>query len=164
MGGTSNPQCEKFSKFAERFTDAFVTDDTAIVEDVRKSLLQVRQQYDAVHHEAEQKDAKLTRLRWDIRMFDMMHAQKGDETQRLDRICQGLREQHQEYEREIQETKTSRKVYVHMLARIQKEQAVLRQKMLRMEDHVGRKVREELQQLAERERVNGARVQGARQF
>jgi hypothetical protein len=50
-----------------------------------------------------------------------------------------------------------------MLARIQKEQAVLRQKMLRMEEHVGRKVREDLQQSAERERANGARLQSARE-
>jgi chromosome segregation ATPase len=162
LGGTSNRQCEKFSKLAERITDQFVTDDTAIVEDVRRSLLQVRQQYDSVRHEAEQKDAKLTRLKWDIRMFDNMHSQKGDEGHRLDKICQGLRDQYMEYEKEIHETKTSRKVYVHMLARIQKEQAVLRQKMLLMEEHVTRKVREEFQQSAERERANESRIKAAR--
>jgi len=160
MGGMShNSGCQNFLKLAQRQADAIVGNDDSVVEDVRKTLLQVRHQYDSVHHEAEQKESQLRRLREDIRTWDMMHGQKSDEEIHLAAFCESLEQQHDETVRQIRETKTSRKVYEHMLARIQKEQAILRQKMLYMEDHMTRKKREVQQKRGEHERARTDRVQ-----
>mmetsp|Transcript_51226 Transcript_51226/g.91208 ORF Transcript_51226/g.91208 Transcript_51226/m.91208 type:complete len:507 (-) Transcript_51226:84-1604(-) len=159
MRGPQNPTSQNFLKVVERTTDAFVGGDDTAVEDVRRILLQVRQQYDSVHHEAEKKEARLKAIREAIRAADASHSNRGDETHKLEDSRNQLEEKHDETLRRIQETKTSRKVYEHMLARIQKEQAILKQKMLMMEDHMGRKRREVQQKIQESERTHSQKVQ-----
>lgn len=162
-GGARTAGTQNFLRLAERATDVFAGDDSAVLEDVKRTLLQVREQYDVVHHEAEQKEARLQRLKWDIHTFDSLGSQKQDEVGRLERSSVALEEQLEETKMNIFETKTSRKVYEHMLARIQKEQAVLRQKILRMEEHVGRKGREHRRQQGETCRTHSQRVQASRE-
>jgi len=121
-----------FLKMVERTTDNFVGGDDTAVEEVRRILLQVRSQYDSVHYEAEQKDAQLRSLREQIRAADNSFSGRGEESHRLEDAHQQLQEKSEETYRRISETKTSKKVYEHMLARIQKEQAILKQKMLNL--------------------------------
>jgi len=71
----------------------------------------------------------------------------------------GLQEKFDETNKRITETKTSKKVYEHMLARIQKEQAILKQKMLKMEEHMSRKSRELGQRATESGRIYKEKVQ-----
>jgi len=157
-GGAQGLQSQNFLRLVERSTDAFVGNDDKTVEDVRRTLLQVRQQYDSVHHEAEQKDAQLRRAREEIRTFDGLHGQKADERDRLEGSCAALEMQYNDTLVQIAETKTSRKVYEHMLARIQKEQAILKEKMLKMEEHLGRKTRERHRKVSECDRTRGENV------
>lgn len=155
----SNQQSLNFLKQVERTVDNFVGGDDTAVEDVRRILLQVRSQYDSVHHQAEQKEAQLKTIREQIRAADNSHCNRSDETHRLEDNWNQLEEKFAETSRRITETKTSKKVYEHMLARIQKEQAILKQKMLKMEDHITRKRRELCQRSSEAERFHRDRVQ-----
>jgi len=148
-----------FLKSVERVTDNFIGGDDSSVEDVRKILLQVRSQYDLVHHEAEQKEALLHGLREKIRAADSSHDNHADENHRLEDSFVQLKDQFALTTTRIKETETSKKVYEHMLARIQKEQAILKQKMLKMEEHVTRKVSELGQRISEGERIKKERVQ-----
>jgi hypothetical protein len=148
-----------FLKLVERTTDNFVGGDDTAVEDVRRILLQVRSQYDQVHHEAEKKEAALKTIREQIRAADSSHCNRADETHRLDDSWNQLQEKHEETWKRINETKTSKKVYEHMLARIQKEQAILKQKMLKMEEHMARKSRELGQRQTESGRIHKEKVQ-----
>lgn len=139
MGASS----ANFLKLVERSTDAFVQrgDDSAL-EDVKRILLDVRQKYDQVHSEAEKKEIRLREVKEANRLADVCHGQRIEETLQLRESGEGLDRQLQEALSKIKETETSRKVYSHMLARMQKEQAILKQKMLRMEEHMARKKRE----------------------
>lgn len=159
--GTSAPQnlhSLNFLKLVERTTDNFVGGDDTAVEDVRRILLQVRSQYDTVHHEAEQKELQLKKIREQIRAADASHSNRADETHRLEDSWNQLTDKFEETNKRITETKTSKKVYEHMLARIQKEQAILKQKMLKMEEHITRKKRELHQRLSEAERIHNEKV------
>lgn len=160
--GTAAPQNShslNFLKVVERTVDNFVGGDDTAVEDVRRILLQVKSQYDSVHHEAEQKEAQLRKIREQIRAADASHSGRADETHRLEDSWNQLSDKFEETNKRITETKTSKKVYEHMLARIQKEQAILKQKMLKMEEHITRKHRELNQRMTESERINREKVQ-----
>lgn len=161
-GGPQNAISQNFVKLVERTTDALVGSDYTRVEDARRILKQVREQYDSVHYEAEQKEAALRKVRELIRSADLLHGQQAEETHRLDDNCVGLRQQYTDTMKRITETQTARKVYEHMLSRIQKEQAILKQKMLKMEDHLERKRREVQQKKCEHERIQAQRVAGLR--
>lgn len=145
---------QNFLKFVERSKEAFMVQDTSDVLEVQQTLLQVRQQYDCIHHEAEQKEAKLKMLKEEIRAVDLLHGQRAaDHTHHLDTAFASLERQHEDTLAQIKETLTSRKVYEHMLARIQREHAILKQKMLLMEEHLGRKRREVQRKRTESERT-----------
>jgi len=148
-----------FLKLVERTTDNFVGGDDTAVEEVRRILLQVRSQYDTVHHEAEQKELGLKKIREQIRAADASYCNRGAETHRLEDSWHGLQEKFDETTWRITETKTSKKVYEHMLARIQKEQAILKQKMLMMEEHMSRKSTELAQRTTEAGRLDKEKVQ-----
>lgn len=160
--GSNLPQSVQslnFMKMVERTTDNFVGGDDTAVEEVRRILLQVRSQYDVVHHEAEQKEAQVKQIREKIRAADNSHSGNADEAHKLEDTHNQLKEKLEETLRRSDETKTSRKVYEHMLARIQKEQAILKQKMLKMDEHMTRKRRELNQRIAQAERTHGDKVQ-----
>jgi hypothetical protein len=154
-----NNQSRNFLKFVERTTDNFIAGDDHAVEDVRRILLQVRSQYDSVHHEAEQKEVRLKSLREQIRAADNSYCGRTDESHRLEDSLSQLQEKFAKTSERITETKTSKKVYEHMLARIQKEQAILKQKMLKMDEHITRKRREFSQRQNEDQRIHRERVQ-----
>lgn len=149
---------QNFTKYVERTMEALVSPDDPGVEDVRRTLLQVRQQYDTVHYEAERKEAKLRSVREAIGTADRLHAQKAEETTHLDEKWKAFSKEYKDTMNLIKDTQTSRKVYEHMLARIQKEQAILKQKMLRMEDHLARKRRDVQRRVADSDRYNAERV------
>lgn len=150
-----------FTKFVDSIADAFQTNDDGPVEDVRKTLMQVRQRYDQAHALADQQEEKIRHLREDIRTSDLTHGQKGLPAS-LAECWQTLETQYRDTTKLIKETQTSRKVYGHMLARIQKEQAIVKQKMLNMEAHLGRKRFEVHRKKNVAERSKNDRVQGER--
>merc|ERR1711977_331473 len=76
---TSGPRNSDFLTLVEQHTDAFVRNDDSAVEDVRKILADVRQQYDRVNSEAEKKAAELTQLREAIRAAETGAGANQDE-------------------------------------------------------------------------------------
>lgn len=161
-GGPPGPRSGNFLKLVERTTDAFVSSDDTNVEDVRRTLLQVRQQYDTVHHEAEIKEAKWLQIRDANRTADTLHEQKSKEGDHLEESMVALDQQLADTMKRITATEESRMVYNHMLRRIQKEQAILREKMIKMETHVKRKRGDAQRTLSQYERVRADRVSGIR--
>jgi len=139
-----------------------VSSEDVSVEDVRRALLQVRKQFDAVHAEADQKEARLKAVRESIQAADRLHHQKSDEVGHHDDKVRIFKQQLKDTQAQIMETQTSKKVYEHMLARIQREQSILKQKMLALDHHLGRKRRDLHRQVAVRDRVNADRMQSVR--
>lgn len=67
----------EFIRLVERTTNALVTKDDGALEEVKTALIQVHQQFDQVHEESEMKQARLNRLREEIRAADQQHFSKG---------------------------------------------------------------------------------------
>eukprot|EP00928_Gymnodinium_smaydae_P090274 TRINITY_DN74101_c0_g1_i1.p1 TRINITY_DN74101_c0_g1~~TRINITY_DN74101_c0_g1_i1.p1 ORF type:complete len:530 (-),score=154.31 TRINITY_DN74101_c0_g1_i1:93-1682(-) len=150
-----------FLRLVERTEEAFATHDDSAVEEVRRILAEVRAQYDHVHMEAEKREAELVRLREAIRIADQAQNAGSDETGKKDDVRTMLETGHEETMKSIQEAKTAKKVYNHMLGRITKEAALLKEKLLVMESHLERKNLESTRKIALQERVvrKGAAVQ-----
>ncbi|CAE7215086.1 DEK1 [Symbiodinium natans] len=148
-----------FIRLVERTTNALVTKDDGALEEVKKALIQVHQQYDQVHEESEAKQLRLNRLREDIRTADQQHMNKGDWTKKVDETWNVLSEQYIDVMKRNKEALTSRKVYEHMLKRTQREQAILKQKLFQMEEHLDRKKRELQQKRTDSEQARCAKVQ-----
>lgn len=157
--GPISDSCKAFVGQAEDTVHSFAALSTDWVHDVFNTLTQVRREYDAVHNEAEQKEAQLRRLREDIQVADRIATQNQDELQQCQHQCQELETQYKATLAQIEDSQTSRKVYLHMSARLEREQAILKEKMLKMEQHLGRKAVESEQQKAIGERVKAERVQ-----
>lgn len=134
--GTRN---NDFLRLVERTEDAFTHGDDSAVADVRKILEDVRKQYDHVHSEAEKRAAELERLREAIRVADQAHGLGAEDLSRRDDTRANIDKQTKETLSLIKEAQTSKKVYNHMLNRITKEQILLKEKLLVMEAHLGRK-------------------------
>lgn len=161
LGAPTNAHSLNYLKVVERTTDNFVSSDDTAIKDVRRILLQVRSQYDAVHFEAEQKEAKLKHIREQTRAADATHGNRADESHRLEDQWHQLEDKLMETQQRTHETMTNKKVYEHMLARIQKEQAILKEKMLKMEGHMDRKRRELQQSMTKARRAHTDEVQAA---
>mmetsp|Transcript_60799 Transcript_60799/g.113684 ORF Transcript_60799/g.113684 Transcript_60799/m.113684 type:complete len:502 (-) Transcript_60799:55-1560(-) len=161
MPPTFNPGrgSHDFVRLVERTTNALVTKDDGALEEVKKALIQVHQQYDQVHEESETKQARLNRLREEIRTADQQHFNKGDWTKKMDETWNVLEQQFFEVKKRNKEALTSRKVYEHMLKRTQREQAILKQKLFQMEEHLDRKKRELQQKRTVSEQARCAKVQ-----
>merc|ERR1719401_1095425 len=82
--GPQNLHSLNFLKVVERTTDNFVGGEDTALADVHRILLQVRSQYDAVHYEAEQKEAQLKKIKEQTRAADYAHGNRSEETQRLE--------------------------------------------------------------------------------
>jgi len=119
----------------ERFT---VGEDNA-VQDVAAILSDIRTQYDEVRCESDMKEKELQRFRSLIKQADNANGQKQDEVFKLDDTVLSLERQLEEGKEAIAEALMNRKVYEHMLERLKKEQAILKQKQLKMEEHLKRK-------------------------
>mmetsp|Transcript_58354 Transcript_58354/g.126178 ORF Transcript_58354/g.126178 Transcript_58354/m.126178 type:complete len:531 (-) Transcript_58354:190-1782(-) len=153
-----------FLKLVERTEDAFSVGDDSAVEDVRRILSDVRSQYDQVHLEAERREAELVRLREAIRIADQTHSTGAEETSRKEDVRSVLEKQHADTLEEIHEAQTARKVYTHMLSRISREQALLKEKLLTMEAHLDRKSAETRRKEALQERLNRKGAQGTQEL
>merc|ERR1719159_1630868 len=136
---TSGPRATDFLTLVEQHTDAFVRNDDSAVEDVRKILADVRQQYDRVHSEAERKKLELDALKQSIHVADTSNSKKADEEHRMIEIKLSLKKQYDDTVDKIDDVQTRRKVYEHMLKRILHEQMMLKEKMLKMEKHLEKK-------------------------
>jgi len=158
MVGTRNTE---FLRLVERTEDAFCTNDESNVEEVRNILTDVRTQYDHVHMEAERKEAELTRLREAIRLADQTHGTGSDDFAKKAEIRNNLEKQKDDTEKAILEEQTKNKVYNHMRARIQKEQELLKEKLLSMEAHLQRKNSESSRKVNQQERLNRKGAQSA---
>jgi len=142
-----------FLKLVERTEDAFTSSDDTNVEEVRRILSDVRTQYDHVHMEAEKQEAELARLREQIRVADRFHGSGTDESTKKEDSRLAIEKQFNETNKAIHEARTAKKVYGHMTERIQKEQALLKEKLLMMEVHLGRKNSESGRKVAVQERL-----------
>jgi len=162
--GTQSQASHNFLKHVNRTTDAFIAADNAAVEDVRRVLPETRQQYDAIHQEAQKKEEKLRKVKDAILVADSSEKVRFEEFNHLEELRKDLEEKHEETQQKIHETQTSKKVYEHMLARMQKEQAILKQKMLKMEQHLARKTRELQQTKDEGERLHTEKVRQTQHF
>jgi hypothetical protein len=156
---TSGPRNSDFLTLVEQHTDAFVRNDDSAVEDVRKILADVRQQYDRVNSEAEKKASDLFQLRESIRVSDASNAKKADEIHRMEEIKQALEKQYDDTVAKIDDVQTCRKVYQHMLKRILHEQMMLKEKMLKMENHLEKKNHEAAMKVDHSRKANGEKVQ-----
>merc|ERR1712187_1032859 len=136
LGASKNSE---FLRLVERTEDAFATSDDSAVEDVRRILCEVRTQYDHVHMAAEKREAELARLREAIRVADQSHSLGQDDFSKKEELRNTLEKQYNDTLKAIHEAQTARKVYDHMCCRIQKEQALLKEKLLKMESHLERK-------------------------
>lgn len=164
-GGTWGQASQYFLKLAERTKDIFsVGEDTAEIVHVRKQYDEVHRLYDRVHYEAEQKDARCRKVKEEIRSADLLHMDKAEEVDVLESQRTSLAEQLLQTDEQIKENKTNRKVYEHMLARTQKEQAILRQKMLLMAQYKDRKDREYAARDTEYKHLASQRVQFEREL
>eukprot|EP00434_Breviolum_minutum_P026493 symbB.v1.2.023421.t1/scaffold2140.1/size107487/9 len=119
----------------------------------------VHQQFDQVHEESEAKQARLNRLREEIRAADQQHVNKGDWSKKMEETWNALSAQWLEVKKLNQDSLLSKKVYQHMLKRTQREQAILKQKLFQMEEHLDRKKRELEQKKDESEQARCARAQ-----
>lgn len=150
-----------FLKLVARSEEAFQTPDDTAVEEVRRTLADVRAQYDLVHLQAEKREAELSRLREAIRVADIAHSSGMDESTKREDVRGSLEQQLQDAEVGIKEAQTARKVYNHMLGRVQKEQALLKEKLLLMESHLNRKQKESQRKMALGERLKQKRAKAA---
>lgn len=150
-----------FLKLVERTEDAFTTSDDPAVEDVRRTLADVRAQYDQVHVQAEKREAELSRLKEAIRVADTAHSAGTDEASKEDDLRFQLEAQLKDTEARIKDAQTARKVYNHMLYRITKEQALLKEKLLKMELHLQRKTKEAYQKASMQERITRQKAKAA---
>jgi chromosome segregation ATPase len=132
-------------------------DDNA-VDDVGSILSDIRAQYDDVRYESERKEKELNRIRNLIRQADSANGNKQDEVYKLDDTVQSLTKQFEESQAAIDEAQINRKVYEHMLERLKKEQAIMRQKLLRMEEHLARKQKELAESAAKKRSLQQAEV------
>merc|ERR1719197_1663196 len=158
---SSGPRNSDFLTLVEQHTDAFVRSDDSAVEDVRKILADVRQQYDRVNSEAEKKAAELAQLREAIRVADASGSAKQDEVHALEERKVTLEKQYDDAVAQIDDAQTNRKVYQHMLERTLHEQAVLKEKMLMMEKHLGKKTSEVDRKINHNRKSHAAKVQSA---
>jgi len=134
--------------------------DGSEVEDVRRILKEVRAQYDHVHLEAERREAELLRLKRAIAEADVGHGDGAPDSSKKEDRRLALEGEIDELNESILRAKEARKVYTHMGGRIQKEQSLLKEKLLVMEGHLGRKNMETSRKVALQERVvcKGAQV------
>jgi len=157
----TGPRSNDFLTLVEHTTDAFVQSDDSAVEDVRKILADVRQQYDRVNSEAEKKAAELAQLREAIRVADASGSAKQDEVHQLEERKVTLEKQYEDAVAQIDDAQTNRKVYQHMLERTLHEQAVLKEKMLIMEKHLGKKSNEVERKVNHNRKTHASKVQSS---
>merc|ERR1719453_866013 len=155
------PRSNDFLTLVEHTTDAFVQSDDSAVEDVRKILADVRQQYDRVNSEAEKKAAELAQLREAIRVAESKNDSKQDEVHALEERKVTLEKQYDDAVMQIDDAQTNRKVYQHMLERTLHEQAVLKEKMLIMEKHLGKKSNEVERKVNHNRKTHASKVQSS---
>merc|ERR1719482_1543041 len=159
---TSGPRSNDFLTLVEHTTDAFVQTDDSAVEDVRKILADVRQQYDRVNSEAEKKAAELAQLREAIRVAESKNDSKQDEGHMLEERKVTLEKQYDDAVMQIDDAQTNRKVYQHMLERTLHEQAVLKEKMLIMEKHLSKKSTEVERKVNQNRKTHASKVQSGK--
>jgi len=143
----------EFLRLVERTEDAFANSDDPAVEDVRRILADVRTQFDHVHMEAEKKENELQHLREAIRVADQSHSARDFESSKQEDHRGNMEKQLEDTIKAIKDAQTAKKVYTHMLNRITKEQSILREKMLCMDNHLERKDAECHRKVSTQERL-----------
>lgn len=132
-----------FTKLVERTVDALrggVVEGS--YEDVRKILADIRKQYDDVHCEADKRESELVNIRREIRLIEAEGEVSVEEDSyngltremalsRISEVC-----------KEIEETAEVRRVYQHMVERLNRELRIVQQKASIMEEHLARKTHE----------------------
>jgi hypothetical protein len=128
-----------FNTLVENTVDAYTSTGDGAVEDVRRILADLRRQYDEVHNEGEKTERECLRLREAVRQAEAQYSTKSEDAYKYEDQKATLTKQLEETTNSITEALTNRKVYTHMLERLKKERALLRQKLVQMEAHLQRK-------------------------
>jgi chromosome segregation ATPase len=144
---TSRPN--PFNTLVENTVDAYNAAGDGAVEDVRRILSDLRRQYDEVHNDCEKKERECLRLRESVRQAESHYSSRSEDAYKYEDQRASLTRQLEETTESIAEALTNRKVYHHMLERLKKERALLKQKLVNMEAHLARKTSEHEDKMAQ---------------
>jgi len=153
----------EFTNLVERTVDNLKgNQDHAGYEDAQRILASIKRAYDEVHSEAEKKEMELLDIRKEVRLadHDTMKKQIPDCLAGAGGITrEWITKQIEDVNKQMEESSSTRKVYLHMVARLKHEHKIVSQKIGAMETHLGRKTRE-VEQRQEMSRViHGKKVQ-----
>merc|ERR1719321_1861416 len=151
-----------FTTLVENTVDAYTASGDGAVEDVRRILADLRRQYDEVHNEGERKEQECLRLREAVRQAESNFSTRSEDAYKYEDQKVSLSRQLEETTESITEALTNRKVYQHMLERLKKERALLKQKLVQMEAHLTRKQSEHEDKLAQTRLAKQHPAQGLR--
>ncbi|CAE8648160.1 unnamed protein product, partial [Polarella glacialis] len=109
-------------------------------EDLQRILSDIRKQYDEVHREADRREEELIEVRRSIRLLE------ADAGQVKETYCgftrEGTIQKFTEAADEVQQADETKKVYQHLVERLQRELRITQQKVHIMQTHLDRKTRE----------------------
>ncbi|CAE7456428.1 Lipase [Symbiodinium natans] len=133
----------QFSELVERTVDALKGNIAeASVEDVQNVLSKIRRQFDEVRCEADRKEAELLTLRQEIRFWESEAKPPEDQDHYNGFVRKAVVEKLGEASTELEQAIETQRVYQHMVERLLREQRILQQKVLLMENYLDRKSRE----------------------
>merc|ERR1719321_2452183 len=153
-----------FTTLVENTVDAYTASGDGAVEDVRRILADLRRQYDEVHNEGERKEQECLRLREAVRQAENNVSTRSEDAYKYEDQKVSLTRQLEETTESITEAFTNRKVYQHMLERLKKERALLKQKLVQMEAHLTRKQSEHEDKLAQTRLAKQHQAQAAQEL
>jgi len=153
-----------FTTLVENTVDAYTASGDGAVEDVRRILADLRRQYDEVHNEGERKEQECLRLREAVRQAESNFSTRSEDAYKYEDQKVSLSRQLEETTESITEALTNRKVYQHMLERLKKERALLKQKLVQMEAHLTRKQGEHEDKLAQTRLAKQHQAQAAQEL
>merc|ERR1719321_1152596 len=153
-----------FTTLVENTVDAYTASGDGAVEDVRRILADLRRQYDEVHNEGERKEQECLRLREAVRQAESNFSTRSEDAYKYEDQKVSLSRQLEETTESITEALTNRKVYQHMLERLKKERALLKQELVQMEAHLTRKQSEHEDKLAQARLAKQHQAQAAQEL
>ncbi|CAE7276436.1 Lipase [Symbiodinium pilosum] len=133
----------QFSELVERTVDALKGNIAeASVEDVQNVLSKIRRQFDEVRCEADRKEAELVTIRQEIRFWESEAKPPEEQDNYNGFVRTAVVKKLDQASTELEQALETQRVYRHMVERLLREQRILQQKVLLMENYLDRKTRE----------------------
>lgn len=133
----------QFSELVERTVDALKSNLVeASLQDVQNVLAKIRRQFDEVRCEADRKEAELVTLRQEIRFWESEAKPPEEQDHYNGFVRKSVVEKLGQASTELDQALETQKVYQHMVERLLREQRILEQKVLMMENYLDRQTRE----------------------